>query len=304
MSRRKAERADDSDWRDMSAPLPVRAALQRGREFLARKSAADAPREALFLLAGVLDLAPASLALQYDRHLQDGEVAEYEARLARRAAGEPLQYIEGRGAFRELWLRVDHSVLIPRPETEQLVESVLNWCGGKKALRGLDIGTGSGAIAISLVREGPFEQVVAVDISLEALKVAEINAREAGSERKIDLRKGSLFEALDPAERFQVIVSNPPYIAEAEAATLPDEVRNWEPGVALYAGSTGLEVIERIVAGAPDYLERGGLLALEIAPGVAEATVALVERSGGYVGERVERDLTGCERIVLAERRR
>lgn len=302
MSRRKAERAGDSGWMDGSAPLPVRAALQRGRDILARKPAADATREALFLLAGVLDVAPGSLALQSDRRLQDRELAEYEARLARRAAGEPLQYIEGRAAFRELWLRVDRSVLIPRPETEQLVESVLDWCRGKVALRGLDIGTGSGAIAISLMREGPFERVVAVDISSEALKVAGINAREAGIGGEIDLRNGSLFEPLDPSERFHVIVSNPPYIAKAEAATLPDEVRDWEPGVALYAGSTGLEVVEVIVAIAPDYLEGGGLLALEVAPGVVEATLALLRRTGRYAGERAVRDLTGSERIIMAER--
>ncbi|MGD8866361.1 MAG: peptide chain release factor N(5)-glutamine methyltransferase [Gemmatimonadales bacterium] len=302
MSRRPAEQAGDSDSNDATAPVSVRAVLQRGSEILARRSAASARREALFLLAGVLELTPGSLALQHDRPLQGSELAEYESRLARRLAGEPLQYVEGRAAFRDLWLQVDRSVLIPRPETEQLVECVLEWCRGREGLRGLDVGTGSGAIAISLVREGSFDRMVAVDISAEALKVAAINAREAGLERRLDLRCGSLFEAIEPEERFHVIVSNPPYIAEAEAATLAAEVREWEPSVALYAGPTGLEVIERIVAIAPDHLELGGLLALEIAPGVADATLASIRRSGRYVGERLERDLTGSDRIVLAER--
>ena len=302
MSRRRTERTGDSDSSDATAPPSVRVVLERGSEILAGRSAADASREALFLLAGVLEVTPGSLALQRDRRLKGPELVEYESRLARRLAGEPLQYVEGRAAFRDLWLRVDRSVLIPRPETEILVEYVLDWCRGREGLRGLDVGTGSGAIAISLAREGSFDRMVAVDISCEALKVAAINAREAGLERRLDLRGGSLFEAIDPDERFHVIVSNPPYIAEAEVATLAAEVREWEPSVALYAGPTGLEVIEQIVAIAPDYLERGGLLALEVAPGVADAALASVRRTGSYVRERLERDLTGSDRIVLAER--
>jgi release factor glutamine methyltransferase len=242
------------------------------------------------------------LALQQDRSLTSSELAEYEARLARRLRGEPLQYIEGRAAFRDLWLAVDRSVLIPRPETEQLVDRVLEWCRGKEALRGLDLGTGSGAIAISLALEGPFQEVVAVDISAAALKVAGINAREAGLQDRVKLRHGSLFEALEPAELFDVIVSNPPYIGEAESGALPDEVREWEPELALFAGPTGLEVIEPIVAAAPGHLRAGALLAVEVAPGVAEAAAAAVTRSGLYGRSRVERDLSGSERIVLAER--
>ena len=302
MSLRPEPQASSGSSDTTAAPPSVRAALKLGRETLARRFPSDARREALFLLAGVLDVAPGSLALQEDRRLREPELAEYESRLGRRLAGEPLQYIEGRAAFRELWLRVDRSVLIPRPETEQLVECVLDWCRGREALRGLDLGTGSGAIAISLAREGRFHRVVAVDISAAALKVAGINVREAGLEDGVDLRLGSLFDAVDPAERFDVIVSNPPYIAEAEAGTLPDEVREWEPEMALYAGSTGLEVIEQIVTAAPRHLETGGLLALEVAPGVAEAALALVRRSDGCGRERVQRDLSGSERIVLAER--
>jgi release factor glutamine methyltransferase len=280
----------------------VRAALSLGGRTLARRSARDAGREALFLLAGVLHETPGSLALQQNRPLMPPELAEYESRLARRLAGEPLQYVEGRAAFRELWLSVDRSVLIPRPETEQLVGCVLDWSRGKGALRALDLGTGSGAIAISLALEGPFQRVVAVDISAAALKVAGINARESGSADRVELRHGSWFEALEPVERFHAIVSNPPYIAEAESGTLPDEVRDWEPELALYAGPTGAEVIEEIVATAPQHLEVGGLLALEVAPGVADAATALIRRSGQYGRERVQRDLSGSERIVLAER--
>jgi release factor glutamine methyltransferase len=194
-------------------------------------------------------------------------------------------------------------VLIPRPETEQLVEEVLNWSCGRERLVGLDLGTGSGAIALSLLSEGPFERAVAVDISPEALKVARYNAVEAGLEGRLDLRQGSLYAALRPDERFQVIVSNPPYIARGAAHSLPEEVRDWEPEAALFAGANGLEVIREIVAGAPAHLEPGGLLALEVAPDVAEPTVALIRSHGVDETPRLLRDLAGRERIAIAERR-
>jgi release factor glutamine methyltransferase len=277
--------------------------LERGRVVLSARSPEDARREALFLLTGLLGIKPAAISLQVDRLLDDRELAEYESRLARRAAGEPLQYIEGRAAFRDLWLRVDRSVLIPRPETEQLVQCVLDWCRGRDELEAIDLGTGSGAISISLAVEGPFKNVVGVDISPEALKVARVNAREAAAEDKLDLRLGSLFDAVRAGERFDVIVSNPPYVAEREADTLPEEVREWEPAVALYAGPTGLEVIEQIVSAAPRYLDAGGLLALEVAPSVADAALDLVRGTRKYGKERILSDLAGQRRILLAERR-
>ncbi len=304
MSRRQPERPDGSESGiTETAPLSVQAALERGRDVLAAHAPDDARREAVFLLAGVLGIKPGAIPLQADRLLDDGELAEYESRLARRAAGEPLQYIEGRAAFRDLWLRVDRSVLIPRPETEQLVQCVLDWCGGREGLRAVDLGTGSGAIAISLAVEGPFTEVVGVDISPEALKVARVNASEAAVEGKLDFRLGSLFDAVRTEERFNVIVSNPPYVAEGEADTLPEEVRDWEPAVALYAGPTGLEVIEAIVSAAARYLEPGSLLALEVAPPVADAALDLVRSTRGYGEEKIVKDLAGQRRILLAERR-
>ncbi len=282
--------------------LTVQAALELGRRTLAARSGDEAGQEALFLLAGVLGLSPGLTALGHGRRLDDWQAAEYEARLARRARGEPLQYIEGRAAFRELFLKVDRSVLIPRPETEGLVDQVLAWGRGRERLRALDLGTGSGAIAISLLTEGPFEHAVGVDISAAALKVARYNAHEAGVEERLELREGSLFSALGPAETFHVVVSNPPYIASGAADALPAEVRDWEPRLALFAGATGLEVIQEIVVGAPPHLEPGGLLALEVAPEVAQATMELIGGQGTYCASRLLRDLAGRERIALAER--
>ncbi|MEE9132440.1 MAG: peptide chain release factor N(5)-glutamine methyltransferase [Gemmatimonadota bacterium] len=302
--RRPVQRSvpDDNGSAITTAPLSRQAALERGRSVLSARSGADAQREALYLMAGVLGTTPGQAALERDRTLGERELMEYEARLARRARGEPLQYIEGRAAFRRLSLHVDRSVLIPRPETEQLVEHVLDWCRGRERLRAVDLGTGSGAIAISLALEGPFQDVVGVDISLDALNVARANAAGAGVAARVDLRQGSLFRALGPRERFHVVVSNPPYIALGEADALPAEVREWEPELALFAGPSGLEMIEQIVEGAPDHLEDGGLLALEVAPDSAAAAIERIRAHGEYGEARLIRDLAGHQRIVLAER--
>jgi release factor glutamine methyltransferase len=276
--------------------------LEKGRNVLAICSGADAGRESLFLMAGMLEMSPAQIVLHRDRVLGERERGEYESRLARRAKGEPLQYIEGRAAFRDLFVRVDPSVLIPRPETEQLVEHVLEWCRGREALSGLDLGTGSGAIAMSLALEGPFRDVVAVDISPHALNVARHNISEAGVDDRVDLRRGSLFAPLGCDERFHIVVSNPPYVALGEADSLPAEVRDWEPKEALFAGATGLEVIEKIVGGASQHLMPGGLLAIELAPDIAEAAARRVEAKDEYGSPRLLPDLAGHTRILLAER--
>ncbi len=285
-----------------SASPTVQAALARGRALLAPSGADAASHDARFLLAGVLGTSPGQLALRRERYLSAGEWALFLERLARRARGEPLQYIEGRAAFRGLSLRVDRSVLIPRPETEQLVDCVLEWCRGKEGLVGLYLGTGSGAIALSLAVEGPFAKLVAVDISPEALNLARVNTAEAGVTGKVDLRRGSLFEPLRPDERFHVVVSNPPYIADDEAGSLPKEVRDWEPAVALYAGPTGLEFIAPIIDAAPRHLEDDGLLALEVTPGVADAAVERLRERSAYGKPWIIEDLAGQRRVLMAER--
>jgi release factor glutamine methyltransferase len=284
-------------------PRTVQEALDEGQAALRARSGPDARREALYLLAGVVGLAPGEVVLQRDRRLDDEALTEYMARLARRARGEPLQYIEGRAAFRDLWLRVNPSVLVPRPETEQLVDKVLDWSRGREGLTAVDLGTGSGAIAVALASEGRFEAVVGVDISAQALNVARENAAEIGVQQRVDFRLGSLFSALTPGERFHVVVSNPPYIPQGDIESLPEDVREWEPAVALFAGPTGLEVIEEIIVGAPEWLESGGLLALELAPDVARAAAERVRATRGYGEPCLERDLAGRWRILLAERR-
>ena len=267
---------------------------------LAEKGVEEARLDAELLLAHVLGIRRLDLYLQFERPLEPDEVAAYREAIRRRGAREPLQYITGEAAFRELTLTVDPRVLIPRPETEVLVEVVLEF-GPGVGLGGtvLDLGTGSGAIALSLLHEGPFGRVVATDTSEGALEVAAANAEAAGLSHRLELRHGSLWEPIGDGEEFHVIVSNPPYVADRDRDTLEPEVRDHEPAGALLAGEDGLDVIRAIVAGARAHLAAGGLLALEVGLGQAGAVAALF-RDAGFPAPRVATDLTGRERIVSA----
>ncbi|HEY8470013.1 MAG TPA: peptide chain release factor N(5)-glutamine methyltransferase [Longimicrobiales bacterium] len=287
----------------------TRGSLARaGAERLRTAAWVEDPRlEAEILLAWVLGVKRLELALEPGKPVSEAAAAAFAEAITRRLAGEPVQYITGEAAFREIELRVDRRVLIPRPETEILVGEVLKWAGARaeasgRRLTAADIGTGSGAIALSLLKEGPFERVVATDVSAEALEVARENAARLGLEAGLDLRQGALFAPLR-GERFDVVVSNPPYVADADRSVLPPDVRDWEPAGALFAGPTGLEVLAALIEGAPRHIEPGGLLALEIGAGQAEEVAWRIGRRGAYGPPRIVPDLGGVERVVLAERR-
>lgn len=273
-------------------------------EYLEGKGVARGRLDAEHLLAHAVGVPRLQLYLQFDRPLEPEELDRFRPLLRRRAEREPLQYILGRAAFRELELAVDRRVLVPRPETEVLVEEVLAWAAGsgRRDLTAVDVGTGSGAIALSLLHEGPFARVVATDASEEALAVATVNARSTGLEDRLELRHGSLFDPLGPGERFDVLVSNPPYVADVEASDLEPEVGVWEPAGALFGGPDGLSVLRAIVEGAGRFIRPDGLLALEVGEGQAGSVVAAVEAVGGYEDVTVRRDLAGRRRIVLAGR--
>ena len=296
--------ADDSKFKIHHSKLQTWTPLSLIRwttGYLADRGLPDPRLDAELLLADALGLKRLDLYLQHDRPLRAEELASFKGRLLRRARREPLQYIAGEAAFRELRLRVDRRVLIPRPETEVLVGHVLAWCRGRSGLSALDIGTGSGAIALSLATEGDcFSRVLATDISPDALEVAGVNLRAAAPRVPVELRRGS---ALAPVagERFDVIVSNPPYVAEGERGLLDPEVLEWEPDVALFSGEDGLSVIRQLVSGAPSHLLPGGLLALEIGAGPGEAARDLVLGTPGFDRVEVNPDLSGRDRIVLAE---
>ncbi|MGH7501391.1 MAG: peptide chain release factor N(5)-glutamine methyltransferase [Longimicrobiales bacterium] len=288
----------------------------------------DARREGELLLAGILGVSRTVLRLDRDRELGTGETATYRSAVARRSRREPTQYILGRAAFRTLELEVDRRVLIPRPETEELVGAVLAWAaagvgsvpgsspaasqaGSARMLSpasarsgwgdALDVGTGSGAIALSLAVEGRFDRIVATDVSEAALAVARANARRLELEPRVEFRAGDLWSAVPADDRFDVIVSNPPYIAESERAGLMPEVREWEPARALYAGAEGLRVLFALVDGAFERLRAGGLLALEIGAEQAQGVTERVRRAG-LTGVGIVSDLAGRDRILLAER--
>jgi release factor glutamine methyltransferase len=241
----------------------------------------------------------------------------FAARVARRRAGEPLQYVLGRWAFRRLDLLVDRRVLIPRPETEQVVEVALaelrrrDGPGRDPAEVGpgrpvvVDLGTGSGAIALSIAAEHPRAEVWATDASSDALDVARANLAGLGGSAgpRVRLAQGSWWDALPEALRGSVdlVVSNPPYIAAAEMAGLPAEVAEWEPLGALEAGPDGLEAITAVLAGAPGWLASDGAAVIEIAPHQA-GPAAAAARLAGFADVEVHPDLAGRDRALVARR--
>ena len=241
------------------------------------------------------------------------ESADWQRALAaadKRARGAPLAYAVGKANFRTLTLAVDERVQIPRPETELLVDLVL---ARRSTGSVVDVGTGSGAIAIALATEGKYSRVVASDISADALDVAKANAAACGAD--IEFRQGDLLgtvsgrslaeyaEHADNGAEFSVVVSNPPYISLGEAVELPAAVRDWEPAVALFSGHDGMAATTRLVNEAADALTAGGLLALEVDSRRASLVAECVASHGRYEQITVELDLTGRERFVLATRR-
>jgi release factor glutamine methyltransferase len=283
-------------------PLTVLSVMLRSAEYLAGKGVESARLDAEHLLASVLGVGRLEMYLQHERPMTPDELERFRPLLKRRGQREPLQYILGRQGFRELDLEVGPGVLIPRPETEQLVELVLAWAGDRRDLVALDVGTGSGAIALSLLAEGPFARVVGTDASADALAWAARNRAAAGLDSRLELREGRLFGTLQAGEAFDVVVSNPPYVAESDRGGLQPEVAGWEPEQALFAGEDGLAVLRELVPGAAAALKPGGLLALEIGEGQAEGVVELVDEARAYEDTTVHRDLAGRKRMVTARK--
>jgi release factor glutamine methyltransferase len=292
--------------RERGEPWTVLRMILWSAGYLTEKGVEHGRLDAEHLLAHALGATRLALYLEFDRPLDAAEIAAYKPLLLRRARREPLQYVIGRAAFRELELAVDPRVLIPRPETEVLVDVVLDWARRRVGADGdldlLDLGTGSGCIALALLTEGPFRRAVATDASRDALAVADANARAAGAADRIEWRAGALWEPIGADERFDAIVSNPPYVADVEAASLDPEVRDWEPASALFAGPRGVELLEAIAAGAADRLRPEGLLALEVGLGQADAVADRLRATGRFAAPSVRRDLTGRPRIVTAVR--
>ncbi len=268
-----------------------------------RARGGETPRlEAELLLAMVLKMDRIGLVLQHDRPLSKEELAAYRAMHVRRRSGEPVAYLRGEREFYGRPFLVDRRVLVPRPETELLVEVGLERTRHLSlALRALDLCTGSGCVVINIARERPTVVVLGTDLSSEALEVARLNAQRLGALPAVAFRRSDLFDDLGGAASFDLVTANPPYIAESERGTLDRGIVDFEPHVALFGGSSGFDVIDRIVDGAPSVLAVGGVLAMEVGAGQAEGTASrMAER--GFSEVEVRRDYGGVDRIVSGRR--
>jgi release factor glutamine methyltransferase len=272
----------------------VRAALAAASRDLAAHGIPDAARDARRLMAAALGIEADRLTLISEQELEPADELEFDRLIAERRLFRPVAQLVGRRTFWGLDLVIDGRVLDPRPETETLVAVALE---GPAPARILDLGTGSGAILLALLSEWPSAGGVGTDVDPAALAVAASNAARLGISDRADLRVADWFDGVDG--RFDLVVSNPPYIAEAEVATLAPEVRAWEPRRALTPGPTGLEGYARIAAGLAGALSPGGRVLLEIGPTQAEAVIGLLD-ARGLAGARVHRDLDGRDRVVEA----
>jgi release factor glutamine methyltransferase len=224
----------------------------------------------------------------------------YRTVIERRRAGEPIQYITGEAEFHGLPFRVTRDVLIPRPETEHVVEKVLELAAAFTAPRIVDVGTGSGAIAVALAAKLPHALVTAVDLSPAALEVARENAARNAVAERVQFMHGDLLAPV-LGETFDIVVSNPPYVAESDRASLSVEVREFEPEQALFAGADGLGIYRRLIPEAPAALSRGGFLVLEIGYG-QDAAVRELLAQAGFAGIGAVPDLQGIPRVAWARR--
>jgi release factor glutamine methyltransferase len=231
-----------------------------------------------------------------DKKFSDDQADRYAALVERRCKGEPIQYITGEAEFYGLPFWVTPDVLIPRPETEHLVERALALAAGFRSPRILDVGTGSGAIAVALAHTLPHAQITAIDISRPALEIARKNAGRNGVSGRIWFRESDLL-ASEEGDKFEIVVSNPPYVPTVDRDSLSVEVREHEPALALFAGKDGLDVYRRLIPEAFAVLEPGGFLALEIGFGQSAAVGRLLEDAGF---ERIEfaDDLQGIPRVA------
>ena len=267
------------------------------------KHGIESPRlNAEHLLAYVLGKKRLDLYLEFDRPLSDAERAPLRDLIRERGSGKPLQHLLGTAEFFGRSFLCDARALIPRPETEVLVDLALMVSGGVGTIA--DICTGSGCIALALAAEGSYDRVIGTDLSADALDVARANLRAIPEERRalVEFRQGDLLAPLQ-GERVRTIVSNPPYISPAEAGDLPAAVRDWEPHLALFSEDEGMAAIRALVRGAPDVLQPGGVLLMEVDSTRARLVRDVVEGDPHYRGVEIRLDLTGRERFVVARRK-
>lgn len=296
--------------------LLVKEMLTMGEKQLMDSDIADATRDCKILYCYMMDIPFSKIILEYQEVLQDRLCDKYFELIDRRSKGEPVQYIMGCQEFMGLEFIVNENVLIPRQDTETLVEDALEIIN-TGSLRGedmdvkrkewdiLDLCTGSGAIGVSLARIANKVNVTCSDISEGAIKVAKENAQKHGLTKSMKFEQGDLFKPFNKhfhKQKFDMIISNPPYIKSSVIPTLQKEVCEHEPLSALDGGESGLDFYERIVSGVGSHLKKGGVLLLEIGNDQGEAVSGLLSRNGEFTSIRVLRDLAQRDRIVFAKK--
>jgi release factor glutamine methyltransferase len=309
----------------MAAPQDTWTILQILRwttDYFGEKGVSEPRASAEVLLAHVLALSRLDLYLRYDQPLSPEELARFKALVVRRRAGEPVAYLTGHREFWSLDFRVGPGVLIPRPETEVLVQAALEMAGelgiGKQApgapaslenqpetgpLWGLEIGVGSGAVVVALARELPSMRWVALDLSTAALEVARDNARCHGVAERLRFLRADLLSAFKPCGHFTLVVANLPYVPRGDWEQLPKDIKDYEPEEALLAGADGLDLIRPLVRQAHRYLQPGGWLALEVGDGQAGPVLGLLEETQAYDRFEAVQDYHGVARVVRSRRR-
>src|SRR6266478_1459575 len=297
--------------------MPLREALQSAIAKLTADRVPSPRLNAETLLMFTLNCDRAHLYAHPERELTQEEQSRYHEALTQRSKGVPTQYITGHQEFWGLDLIVSPAVLIPRPETEHVVETVLELVSGVRSeqsqdqsqrprtgvsaphdLRLVDVGAGSGAIALALAKELPAAEIHATDISPEALEVARANAARHELTSRIEFHQADLLDGFPPTS-FDIVVSNPPYVGESEEDSVQLEVRKFEPRNAVFAGSTGLEIIDRLIPHAQTVLRPGGWLVMEISGTIAEA---VRRRLAGWTDVGLTSDLQGIARVAAARK--
>ena len=282
--------------------------LETTDKYLQEKGVDSARLSAELLLAQALGCERIGLYTNFDQEVPDLLLARFRELVGLRAKHVPVGYLTGKAYFYSLEFKVNPDVLIPRPETELLVEQLITICRTSHFTSPniLEIGTGSGCVAVALAKNLPHATLVATDISEKALEVGGENAARHGLGERIEFAQGDLFESLgdEPSKPrvFDFIVSNPPYIGRSEMPDLPTDVREYEPSVALLAGEDAMAIHKRIVQGAKSYLAENGKLLMEIGCGQGEEVKKILEESGYLTEVRTVRDLQGHERIVIGEK--
>ena len=277
--------------------------LNEASGFFASQGVGNPRLQSELLLAATLEIKRLDLYLQFERAVAEEEVARFRGYVRERLGGAPVQYITGTASFRLLDLEVSESVLIPRPETEVLVDCALEFLVSREHPRVLDLGCGSGAIAVSIVHEEPSARVTAADIDRDALMTTRRNATAHGVASRLHVARSDLLSAFAPGDHFEAVVCNPPYIPSAEIGQLDAEVRDFEPHLALDGGHDGLDFFRRLAVSAGSVLAPDGALLLEVGDGQASEVSGILEESGDFDAVGVRPDLAGIPRVVLARRR-